>query len=281
MRLLVLDAYPREGREALAGAGGTEAGRLYARLLRAIEPAAEIDVATPADADAALPRGAALGDFDGAVWTGSSLTIHRADDARVRRQVDLARALLSAGVPNFGSCWAAQLAVVAGGGECGANPRGREFGVARRIEATTAGRDHPLYRGKPPLFDAFTSHADEITRLPEGATRLAGNDFSAVQAVDVAFPRARFWAVQYHPEYDPHEVASLCRLRRQELVDQGTFPDAAAADAYVDDLEALHAGRAPARPETLSAEIRLLDVAERTVEVRNWLDRQVRPTSRP
>ena len=47
--LLVLDAYSREGRAALADAGGTPAGQLYRGLLERLAPEAEIDVACPAD----------------------------------------------------------------------------------------------------------------------------------------------------------------------------------------------------------------------------------------
>ena len=273
MHLLVLDAYPREGRAALREAGGTEAGTLYERLLRRLAPDATPHVRFPADADADLPGGEDLAGYAGAVWTGSSLTIHREDDPRVRRQVELARALLERGVPSFGSCWAAQVAVVAAGGACAANPRGREFGVARQIRLSEAGRAHPLYRGKPDCFDAFTSHADEVTSLPRGARLLASNDFTRVQAVEVSHGPGRFWAVQYHPEYDPHEVASLCRLRSRELVAQGTFATLAQAQRYVEDLEALQAG--DDRSERLPAEARLCDPIARTVEVRNWLEHEV------
>ena len=38
-RILIVDAYPKAGREALAGAGGTEGGELYRRMLARIEPA--------------------------------------------------------------------------------------------------------------------------------------------------------------------------------------------------------------------------------------------------
>ena len=79
-RLLVLDAYAPEGREALRSAGGTEAGALYAEMLSGLAPDAEIEVAYPADPDPALPSPA---DFDGITWTGSSLTIHDEDDPRV------------------------------------------------------------------------------------------------------------------------------------------------------------------------------------------------------
>lgn len=272
LRLLVLDAYAPEGRAAVRGAGGTEAGRLYERMLRALAPDAVIDLAHPADPDPALPVGAGIGAYDGIAWTGSSLTIHAAGDARVERQLAFARAVYDAGVPSFGSCWAAQLSVAAAGGRCDANPKGREFGVARAIELTAAGRAHPVFRDKPARFDAWTSHADHVVELCDGGTLLASNAWSRVQAVAVERGRGRFWALQYHPEYDAHEVASLCRLRKAELVGQGTFADGAAADAYVEALEALHAD--PSRADLAAAlgiGPDLLDFALRTVEVRNWL----------
>jgi GMP synthase (glutamine-hydrolysing) len=272
LHLLVLDAYAPEGRAALREAGGSEAGLLYRGMLRRLDPEAAIDVAYPADPDPGLPAGAALADYDGVAWTGSSLTIQDAGDPRVRRQVELARAVFAAGVPSFGSCWAAQISVTAAGGRCAGNPRGREFGVARRIRLTAEGRAHPLYAGKADLFDAFTSHADEVAELCEGAELLASNAWSRVQAVSVARGRGRFWALQYHPEYDLHEVAALCRLRRRELVAQGSFPDEAAADAHIEQLEALYAD--PGRrdlAEALGIGPELLDPELRTLEVRNWL----------
>lgn len=278
LRFWVLDAYPREGREALRAAGGTPAGTLYERLLVRAVPGAHVDVSTPADADAALPSGVALCDYDGVVWTGSSLTVHHDDDPRVRRQMDLARALYRAGVPAFGSCWGIQLAVVAAGGACAAHPRGREFGVARKIAPSDAGRAHPFLAGRPPAFDAFTSHADHVVKLPPGATLLAGNGWSPVQAVAVTHGRGAFWAVQYHPEYDPHEVARLAVLRADELVALGRFRDGRAVASWVERLETLH--RHPERRDLafeLGLDEDVLDEAQRTAELRNWIGHCVRP----
>jgi GMP synthase (glutamine-hydrolysing) len=272
LHLLVLDAYAPEGRAALRSAGATEAGRLYERLLRALAKDAVIDVAYPADPDPQLPSGVALADYDGICWTGSSLTIHEASDARVQRHLAFARAVYDTSVPSFGSCWAAQLSVVAAGGRCAPNPKGREFGVARAITLSDAGRAHPLYRDKPARFDAFTSHADHVVELCDGAELLASNEWSRVQALGVERGRGRFWALQYHPEYDPHEIASLCRLRRAELLAQGSFANDAGVDAYIANLEALHAD--PSRVElaaSLGITPALLDPQQRSIEVRNWL----------
>ena len=269
-RVLVVDAYPREAREQLVDAGGSEAGRLYRSMLARLEPDLEIDVCHPADGQ--LPESQSLAAYAGHAWTGSSLSILEPDAPHVSPQIDLARELFAAGVPGFGSCFALQLASVALGGRCTASPKGREFGVARTIRLTAEGRRHPLYRSKPDVFDAFTSHADEVALLPPDTSLLASNAWSQVQGASLG----DFWAVQYHPEYDLHEVASLCRLRKQELIDQGSFSDGAEAERYIDACETLHAD--PSRKDLASQ----LDVGEsvlnaetRTLEVRNWLDERV------
>jgi GMP synthase (glutamine-hydrolysing) len=277
LRLLVLDAYDAAGREALRGVGATSAGTLYARMLRRLVPEAAVEVATPAEPGAALPAGTALEDWDGLVWTGSNLSLATPADPPVRRQVELARAAARAGVPRFGSCFAAQLAAVAAGGVCTPNPRGREFGVARAIRRSAAGRAHPLLEGRPDVFEAFTSHADHVSVLPEGTPALAGNGWSPVQALAVDGP-APFWAVQYHPEYDPREVARLAVLRAAELLAQGCFESPEALRAWVQDMEALQ--EAPDRADLrarLQVGDELLDPARREVEVRNWLAWVARP----
>ena len=71
MKLLVLDAYAPDGRDALRSAGGTEAGKLYADLLRRLvhrifdnrrglrdeREDLAIDIAYPADPDPARSAG--------------------------------------------------------------------------------------------------------------------------------------------------------------------------------------------------------------------------------
>ena len=46
-----------------------------------------------------------------------------------------------------------------------------------------------MFEGKPEVFDAFTSHDDEITELGDYGVRLAGNAWSHIQAVDVRYDR--------------------------------------------------------------------------------------------
>jgi GMP synthase (glutamine-hydrolysing) len=278
LRLLVLDAYPREDRAALVRVGVVPAGELYRSLLTRLRIGSLVEIAYPADGAPGGSRQRPLTAYDGVVWTGSSLSVHHRDDPRVTRQVSLAQAIGRVGVPAFGSCWAAQVCTVAAGGRCAPNPRGREFGIARSIALSTAGRSHPLFRGKPARFEAFTSHGDEIVGLPQGAVALAGNDFSAVQALATDALGAPFWAVQYHPEYSLREVARLALLRGGDLIAQGRFADRAAVRVYSRELELLH--REPgntALAHRLGVPTPLRDWRQRSLEVDNWLAELVDP----
>ena len=280
-RYLVIDGYTKAGREELAAGGASVAGDLYARMLADWSPpGSECDIIYPADPDSRLPAGADLAQYDGIAWTGCSLTIYE-DVPEVRRQIELCRAAYEARVPSFGSCWAAQIAVVAAGGICAANPRGREMGIGRKMTLTAEGRGHPMYDGKIGVFDAFISHVDEVTHLPPGAVLLASNAFSTVQAVAVNHQGGTFWAVQYHPEYNLHEMARLVFCRIEKLKSLGFFRDREAALDYVNLLEALH--QDPDRFDIawkLGIDADIMNPDVRQTEVRNWVERQVLPNMR-
>lgn len=279
-RFLVIDGYNRGARDELAAGGASRAGDLYVAMLKKCLPGARCDIVHPADPGASLPRGAALEQYDGIAWTGCSLTIYE-DDPRVGPQIELAKEAYRSKVPSFGSCWAAQMAVVAAGGVVRANPRGREMGIARKIALTPEGRGHPLYFGKSSVFDAFISHVDEVTHLPPGAMLLASNAFTRVQAVAVTHQGGSFWGLQYHPEYDLHELARLTWCRLDRLVKLGFFRDRAAGEAYVALLEALH--QDPSRKDIawlLGIDEDVMSEDVRLAEVRNWIERLVIPAMR-
>ena len=277
-KFLVVDGYAKKARDELAAGGAAVAGDLYAGMLANLSPGSQCDIVFPSDPGAGLPAGESLEGYDAVAWTGCSLTVFD-DIPEVRAQIEFARACYKSGIPAFGSCWAAQIAVAAAGGQCAANPRGREMGVARKITLTPEGRAHPLYEGKADVFDGFISHDDEITELPEGAVRLAGNAFTHVQAVSVDFDGGKFWGLQYHPEYDLHEMARLMWCRIEKLTGLGFFADRQAGEDHVALLEALHLD--PARKDIawkLGIDDDIMDEGIRRTEVRNWLKHLVLPT---
>lgn len=279
LRFLVLDAYPREDREALLAIGGKLGGERYVEVLRHLEPDCDTDLAYPADSDDPLPPGASLTDYDGIVWSGSTLTVHESHDERVRRTIDLAQAGFAAGVPSYGSCYAAQVAVVAAGGSCIRNPRGRELGAVHDIELTEVGRRHAFFAARAAgarPFSVFQSHQDIVDALPEHAEVLARNDHSPVQAVAVRHGAGVFWAVQYHPEWSYDEVADVFQLRDEGLVEEGCFGSLNEAQETLRDFRSL-ARHGAAGSSSSHAAAELLDVDQRVAEARSWIDACVKP----
>jgi GMP synthase (glutamine-hydrolysing) len=274
-RILVIDGNIAEVRARQRAALGYDSGTGYANVLRRIDPSLRVDVLAAADG-AGLPAGVALGSYDGVTVTGSALNVYHGG-APVARQVELAKAVFEAGVPFFGSCWGLQIAVTAAGGEVRAKPRGREFGFARRVVLTAAGREHPLFAGKPAVFEAPAIHRDYIASLPTGAQTLALNDFG-LQAASFTHGRGTFWGVQYHPEYDYQDIAAAAERYGQTLVGEGMFRDAASLAAFAGELRALQANPADAPllwKHGLGAGMQSEPL--RLLEIRNWLQVQARP----
>jgi len=130
-----------------------------------------------------------------------------------------------------------------------------------------------MFKGKRPVFDAFEAHADIVTELPAGAILLASNSYTDVQALDVRHGKGRFWAFQYHPEYDFAEIARLTSARQDGLIKQGSFRDQQSADEFSGDIQALHDN--PSRPDQRwkwGVDEDLIDADFRALEVRNWLE---------
>jgi GMP synthase (glutamine-hydrolysing) len=274
-RILVIDGNVAKIRALQSAALGYDSGTGYARILRRIDPALHVDVLTAADGDS-LPAGVGVQNYDGVTITGSALNVYNGGEP-VMRQIELTKAVFAAGVPFFGSCWGLQVAVTAAGGEVRANPRGREFGFGRRIHLTAAGREHPLFAGKPAIFEAPTVHRDDIGALPAGATLLAENDFG-VQAASFTLGAGTFWGVQYHPEFDYQDIAATAERYGQVLVNDGMFQDAAALTVFAAELRALQAKPADAPllwKHGLGPAMR--DESLRLLEIRNWLQVAVLP----
>lgn len=277
-RVLIIDGNSAGTRAQQVAAGGTDSGDAYAttiiRLAAELGSTIECDIVRPADGPASLANDRSLGTYSGAAITGSALNVY-VDQPEVTRQVALTRAVLAAEVPVFGSCWGLQVAVAATGGRVIPNPLGREFGFARRIELNQAGRNHPMFRDKDPVFEAITVHRDCVAELPPGGIELARNDMG-LQAAEIRQGASVVWGVQYHPEYTLQEIAATARRYGTALVDDKLFRDTRDLLAFSSELEALHAepgNRMLAWRHGLGTGVIRPD--QRLAELRNWLAYQV------
>ncbi len=273
-KILIVDSAPALAQAGLARHGGLPYGATYESALQSqaagLFDRLECFILAAGDCEN-LPQGMGFADFDGIAWTGSPLNAYDTGPVE-RHQVEFARAAFASGVPGFGSCWGMQVMSVALGGRVQLHPQGLECGVGRKIAVNVAGQRHPMYRGKPAVFDALCWHQDEVTTPPPGAVVLAGNGHSAIQAMAVEDGVRSFWGVQYHPEFDLDVVASLFSYRAKRMAADGFVRDPAEAAGMAEDFRALQ--RSKARKDVawrygIGGDV--TDAAVHRLELANWL----------
>ena len=278
---LIAESETEDERDARRSSAGKSSGETYAATLEQMQPGSRITIIAPADDDACVLNVAELKDFDAVFLTGSPLHVYD-DTPEVRRQLDFMRAVFASGTPSFGSCAGLQVAVVAAGGTVRKMPERMEAGIARRIVATDAGRQHPLLAGRPPTWDAAAIHGDEVETLPPGSVLLASNAVTHVQAAEIRYDRGVFWGVQYHPELALGEIAVALKRQTDDLVEAGLAESSDDVETRAGQLTALH--RDPARRSLwwiLGVDAELADEARRRTEIRNFLNYLARGEADP
>ena len=250
MKILIIESDPPD--RLAEGAGGAQPFvDTFARIAPDVEPCIAEPYARPlTDED--------WRDVAGVVFRGSGVEWNTAD-ARAEPLARAMRQSFDRALPVWGSCNGMQLAACVLGGAVGVSPNGFEGGLARDLTFTDAGAAHPMFAGREDCFAVPCVHRDEVTRLPEGACLLAGNDHSGVQAFFYARDGVDFWGSQYHPEYSVAHVADMLRAPRHG----GRYAD------LVEDLSASgHDAQAAIRvgttPEAQAVEMRARELV-------NWL----------
>ncbi len=274
-RILLFEGNLRENCDRAVAHGALSASDRYAHSLKLVCPELEYDKFFGADVDCELPSGEDLRVYDGVVLGGSGLHAYD-DDPAVTHQIEFFRTVFEYGIPVLGSCWGMQIAVIAAGGVVSKSPLGRELSIARKVLLNSAGQSHPMYAGKSTVFDTPCIHLDEVTTIPDGATVLASNNHSYVQAISFTSGKSDVWGVQYHPEFDLHHMGRLAVMYDEMMVEGGFNTDIADVHSHAKMMEDL--GKDHSKFDLawkLSIDNDVLDDEIRTLEIRNWVNTKI------
>lgn len=155
-----------------------------------------------------------VGEVDAMLMTGSPYSVTTMEPW-AESLSEWTRALVDADRPVLGVCYGHQLLAHALGGRVEKNPLGYEIGTIS-VDLTPEGEKDPLLGGlggRPLRFNSV--HGDAVTELPDGATVLASNRMSTVQAFSVG---DRVWGVQFHPEITKRIMEMYLEERRYRVV---------------------------------------------------------------
>lgn len=235
MKLLIVEGNNQATRVERGNYGIEPYFSLFSRLVKKIKPKAQLSCVFPADGTNGLPTREQLKNFDGVLWTGSSLSVlDKISD--VTQQLSFAEQVFLSGVPFYGSCWGLQVATKVAGGTVVKGKNGLELGVSSPIELTEEGQNSPLFSGRKKSFQALCIHYDEIGKLPDNSIILAGNSHSKVQALTFQYKKSNFFGVQYHPEFTSENMALITSFLENKLIQNGYFLNQNLAKEFIDKL---------------------------------------------
>ena len=175
---------------------------MFERLLLPLAPRLQLRVydvqhgdypSAPGDCDAYLLTGSKAGVYDPEPWIAALM--------------DYARSLYRLRIPAVGVCFGHQLLAHALGGHAGLSERGWGVGV-RRLAVEPGPR---WMRPRLASLALLYSHRDQVSRLPPGARRLAGDGFCPNALFEI---EDRVLGCQGHPEFTPEYADCLLTLRR-------------------------------------------------------------------
>ena len=129
-------------------------------------------------------------DYDGFIVTGSKSAAYGDADWIAETEAWIQEAV-DAGLPALGVCFGHQLLAQALGGTV------EDMGEYELGYRTMEHAEDPVLEGIDREFLAFATHSDRVVELPDGATKLAWNEYG-IQG----FRLGDSVGVQFHPEYD-------------------------------------------------------------------------------
>ena len=126
----------------------------------------------------------------------------------------LAEQVVAADAPFLGACYGVGVLGSTRGGVVD-RTHGEPVGCVE-VTLTDEGRADPLLADLPESFDVLLGHKEAVSRLPDGAVRLASSTACPVQAFRIG---QHVYATQFHPELDADGLV----LRVETYRDHGYF----------------------------------------------------------
>ena len=256
LNILIIEGNIREDSEFFIKAAGASAADNLKNLILKIEPLANSEIINPGHDDETTYALKNMSKYNGIIFTGGAMRINDMTHV-IKRHINFAKNCFNQKKQILAICWGLQVCSTAAGGKVNPAINGAHIGIASDVIINNIGYQHFIYKDKKNKFTTPAFNFDEVTELPKNSILLSSDNVNNVMGVCFKAGNSEIVGLQYHPDYEYHQMINLISGRKDRLFKNKNFTN---EEEYQNHIS------------YIKSENVLLNFNDRSCELRNWLN---------
>ena len=253
--LIVEGNNPKDSEVFIKAAKATCAHNLKTLVLK-LRPETKTKIINPANDNDTKEVLENISHYNGIIFSGGAMRINDMTD-EIKKHINFASNCFNHNKKILAICWGLQVCVISAGGKVAPGKNGAHIGIASDVEINNEGKKNLIYKNKKQTFTTPAYNFDEVCEIPEGATLLSSDKVNRVMGLYFKSGNSEIWGLQYHPDYEYWQMVNLANDRKDRMITNKHFKDEKDFQNHMNYIK---------------NESKKLDFANRTYEVKNWLD---------
>ena len=256
LNILIVEGNIPKDSEVFIRAAGASASVNLKNLVLKLEPNSNVKIINPGIDEETKKALEVINIYHGIIFTGGAMRINDLTD-EIKKHINFASNCFNHKKTILAICWGLQVCSTAAGGRVAPGKNGAHIGIASSVEINKEGQKNLIYKNKKLKFTTPAFNFDEVCETPEGATLLSSDKVNKVMCVYFKSGNSEIWGLQYHPDYEYHQIINLSNERKDQMIANKYFKDKNDFENHINYIK---------------DEDKKLDFENRTCEVKNWLN---------
>ena len=256
LNILIVEGNIPKDSEVFIRAAGASASVNLKNLVLKLEPNSNVKIINPGIDEETKKALEVINIYHGIIFTGGAMRINDLTD-EIKKHINFASNCFNHKKKILAICWGLQVCSTAAGGRVATGKNGAHIGIASSVEINKEGQKNLIYKNKKIKFTTPAFNFDEVCETPEGATLLSSDKVNKVMCVYFKSGNSEIWGLQYHPDYEYHQMINLSNERKDQMIANKYFKDKNDFENHINYIK---------------DEDKKLDFENRTCEVKNWLN---------
>jgi len=256
LNILIVEGNIPKDSEVFIRAAGASASVNLKNLVLKLEPNSNVKIINPGIDEETKKALEVINIYHGIIFTGGAMRINDLTD-EIKKHINFASNCFNHKKKILAICWGLQVCSTAAGGRVASGKNGAHIGIASSVEINKEGQKNLIYKNKKLKFTTPAFNFDEVCEAPEGATLLSSDKVNKVMCIYFKSGNSEIWGLQYHPDYEYHQMINLSNERKDQMIANKYFKDKNDFENHINYIK---------------DEDKKLDFENRTCEVKNWLN---------